>query len=265
MDVIRQWNADDPVSLLYSDLFTPDTIAEHKREDTDILGDLANRTTHSIPPGYKDKAKECGGVGDLLIWHTILSLGKEKNADVVFVSNDEKCDWMTSQHNEALFPRYELQAEFHRETGRHISIITFSRFLKLLGAVQATINEAAAAEQEQRSQEMLGVLRQLWGIAQSYIDDYQVERDYQYITEPRFVSLVAQYSRIWTSHCESVDTRPEARRAYSSLEVILAEAVSLSGQIKYMESRMKKAADEEQARLLTLCEQFIQEYRFLAS
>ena len=41
------------------------------------------------PPGYKDGAKDGGGVGDFLIWKTIATLGEQKKEHLIFVSEEE--------------------------------------------------------------------------------------------------------------------------------------------------------------------------------
>ena len=67
---------------------------------------MTNGTTiHHIPPGYKDAGKEDSGIGDLLIWHTILELGKVHKKSVIFVSGDEKPDWFKQSQNVALHLR----------------------------------------------------------------------------------------------------------------------------------------------------------------
>ena len=76
LDHIQNWTWNDPVSLLYSELFTEQVIFDLEYNEEEIREDLERRHLHHIPPGYKDAAKEDSGIGDLLIWHTILEIGE---------------------------------------------------------------------------------------------------------------------------------------------------------------------------------------------
>ena len=77
------------------------------RSNDDVLKNLAHRVMHKIPPGYKDASKDDGGVGDVLIWHSLIQLARDKNTAVVFVTGDEKADWMVRSGGNALYPRFE--------------------------------------------------------------------------------------------------------------------------------------------------------------
>lgn len=96
MDSIRGWSWDDPVSRLYGDLFKEDLVFELELDDAKksaLKQELNRRSIHKIPPGYKDSAKPDEGVGDFLIWQTILEIGKKYQKGVIFVSGEEKPDW----------------------------------------------------------------------------------------------------------------------------------------------------------------------------
>lgn len=74
------------------------------------------RSVLKRPPGYKDAAKDDGGIGDFLIWKTLLSLASKKK-DLVFVTNEEKPDWFVRSGKEPLYPRPELVAEYKDASG----------------------------------------------------------------------------------------------------------------------------------------------------
>jgi hypothetical protein len=142
LEHIRTWNWDDPVSLLYSELFAGEAIVDIPFDEAEILRELEWRKRHSIPPGYKDS-----GVGDLLIWKTILQIGKTHKSSVVFVSGDEKADWYHQSNRQPLYPRYELVDEFRRHSeGQSLHIIRFSSFLDLYGASAAVVQEVRKEE-----------------------------------------------------------------------------------------------------------------------
>ena len=45
----------------------------------EVLEEMTRRYKQAIPPGYKDASKPDGGIGDFLIWKTILNLGEKNN------------------------------------------------------------------------------------------------------------------------------------------------------------------------------------------
>ena len=147
LDHIRSWTWNDPVSLLYAELFTKEVIFDLALDQVKLQEELYRRQLHKIPPGYKDSNKDDSGIGDLLIWFTILELGKSRKKDVIFVSSDQKSDWWHSIENQALYPRYELVDEFRRESnGFSLHIIPFSRFLDLYGASESVVEEVREEE-----------------------------------------------------------------------------------------------------------------------
>ncbi|RIK40314.1 MAG: hypothetical protein DCC55_15410 [Chloroflexi bacterium] len=105
---IRNWTWNDPVSLLYADLFKGNVLLDLKPDREEIQKDLARRLLHSIPPGYKDGGKDDSGIGDLLIWQTILEAGRAHKKSMIFVSGDEKPDWFHRSEGQALYSILEL-------------------------------------------------------------------------------------------------------------------------------------------------------------
>lgn len=147
IDKIKQWRWDDPVSLVYKDLFKPEFIKDLDLSEEDIIKDLERRNKYSIPPGFNDKNKDDYGVGDLIIWLTILQISKEKNKDVVFISGDEKNDWFYRSESQSLYPRFELITEFKNYSNdKTLHIIKLSELLVILGASKEAVNEVEIRE-----------------------------------------------------------------------------------------------------------------------
>src|SRR5262249_48178151 len=69
-----------------------------------IAKELEYRIVHKIPPGYKDASKDDRGVGDLLIWMTILEIGAERQKPLLFVTGEEKADWQHRSDNRGVLP-----------------------------------------------------------------------------------------------------------------------------------------------------------------
>jgi hypothetical protein len=99
------------------------------------------------PPGFRDKGKDDGGVGDLAIWLTVLQESAAASRDAIFVSEEGKDDWFHSAGSEPLFPRYELVEEFSAATGgKNFGIMKLSRLLEQVGATKEAIREVRSAE-----------------------------------------------------------------------------------------------------------------------
>jgi len=139
---VKKWNWDDPVSELYRTIFTPEIIIDTTKTEAELEKDLEFRIEHQIAPGYKDSNKIDKGIGDLIIWQTILEAGRTKNKHITFISNEKKADWFHSEFKTSLYPKYELFDEFRRETnGQSINIINFEEFLVSQDATEETIVE----------------------------------------------------------------------------------------------------------------------------
>ena len=148
---IREWTWDDPVSSLYSELFSKGVVIDPELDKDELKDELSRRKTHHIPPGYKDAGKDDKGIGDLLIWFTILEIGKQHKQSVIFVSGDEKTDWWYQSEGQALYPRYELIDEYRRcSDGQSFHIVSFSGLLDLYGVSEEVISEIREKEEQSR-------------------------------------------------------------------------------------------------------------------
>lgn len=147
MQTIENWQWDDPVSKAYKELFDKSVIIDLIVEEKTIETERAIRYANKRPPGYKDQGKSDGGIGDFLIWKTILQIGKESKKNVIFVSSDKKTDWYYQSGGKPLYPRFELIEEFQRETnGQAIHFTDATGFLELLKTNKTTVDEVSAAE-----------------------------------------------------------------------------------------------------------------------
>lgn len=144
---IKKWGWNDPVSKAYRPVFSNEIIISPSIDREKILEEMEKRYKQAIPPGYKDASKPDGGIGDFLIWKTILNLGEKHKRSVVFVSGDEKADWLHGAEGSGFLPRFELQAEFRRiSEGHDIYIIPLSRLLELRKAEESSVNEIRTEE-----------------------------------------------------------------------------------------------------------------------
>jgi hypothetical protein len=149
LDVIRQWYWNDPVSALYGELFVHSAILDPAYDEKEMTERLERDVLYKLPPGYKDARKKDDGIGDLLIWQTILDAGVKNKKSVIFVSLDQKADWWSQSEGSALYPRFELVDEFRRASdGQSFHAIKFSRFLNLYGASKDVVEEVRKEEQQ---------------------------------------------------------------------------------------------------------------------
>lgn len=146
---VQNWTWNDPISLIYAELFNKDVIFNIDINEEEVKKDLERRKEYTIPPGYKDTSKRDDGVGDLLIWNTILEVGKKYKKSVIFVSGEKKGDWWHTSGTSALYPRYELVDEFRRYSeGQSFHLIELSHLLELYGASENVINEIKEEEKQ---------------------------------------------------------------------------------------------------------------------
>lgn len=148
INYVKNFSWDDPVSLLYQDIFKDrNTVIDTVLSEDYLSKDMDRRSIHKIPPGFKDSTKADGGIGDLIIWHSILELGEKTNKDILFVTHDGKEDWWQKGNGQALYPRYELIDEFRRRSaGCTFQMTNFSDFLTIFNVNQDVIEEVKDEE-----------------------------------------------------------------------------------------------------------------------
>ncbi|MCY0997918.1 PIN domain-containing protein [Myxococcus sp. MISCRS1] len=148
LEEIKGWHWNDPVSALYQDLFGAGVVLESSnRSEREVAVEVERRYAHDLPPGYKDKNKADRGVGDYLIWSTILEVGRARGVDTIFVSADRKSDWWIQSEGSPLYPRFELIEEYrHATDGKNIHIIDFATLLRMFGATKEVVAEVQSKE-----------------------------------------------------------------------------------------------------------------------
>jgi len=152
---VKNWSWDDPVTQVYKSMFKENVVVDIEINEKEVEKDLKFRYDHKIPPGFEDENKGDKGIGDLLIWFTILHLAQTYNKDIVFVSGDEKKDWFYQSENQALYPRFELITEFKTKAPqKSFNIIKLSELLGLFGANDTVVKELEIEEKEQNLTEI---------------------------------------------------------------------------------------------------------------
>lgn len=151
---LKEQIGSDRISLIYRNALSDCVvdIPQGPEERKAIIDEAGRRARLQIAPGYKDQNKEDGGLGDLIIWMTILQEGAARKADCIFVTNEEKSDWWVKSRG-AFQPRPELIEEYRRQSkGRSIHFLPLSGLLAHFKASQETVDEVQKLEEVSRSE-----------------------------------------------------------------------------------------------------------------
>jgi hypothetical protein len=272
---ITKWNWEDPVSSMYSTTFTAQIIIENEQEEEELLKEYKDRITNNFPPGNKDKAKEDNSIGDFLIWKVILELGKTKSKNIIFVSNDEKNDWMLKANKESISTRYELVDEFYRYTGFGFACMTFTDFLESQG-VQVDTNEfenltipfTPSIEIDSRGRtikytESIQALKTVASIINDFISDSISPQDVDdlFIDNPLFEPSARHYMHNWRSEVYLTIESPIIYfDKLAELEILLDEIISLNFRIRYEHAKARMPTDEFSQKLIMICRNFYNLY-----
>ena len=267
---LADWGWNDRVTELYRSVFNASNIAHHSSKEEDILGDLRWRNDHKLPPGYKDAAKPDEGIGDVIIWNTLLDLAKQQKKDVIFVSNEEKADWRLRSGTETLMARPELRHEFYQRTGCHFYIMNWATFLEVVNATATTVAEAKRVQVvsqhslEQIEKEIDAVLRKAEDIGRQYAElwagpiEEKLGRERPYIEESIdiLIDSLVQYRHIY----ENLGSHASNLTILDKQIGLLEEISKVSGHIKYIDVRQKHSPQEEIQSLLRLISEFSSTY-----
>jgi hypothetical protein len=196
---IKSWRGNDPVSELYREVFGKDQIIEHDGDAADVAEEWESRQNSQIPPGYKDAHKEDSGIGDFLIWKSILKLGEERQRDQVFVTGERKADWFVRSSGEPVYPRPELVDEYRRfSKGHNIRLATLADLLSELHAPEAVVEEVRDAEVKANTaaQTSASGLFGLSGLNPSFLNERVTVQDFSELRPGTFGSIFLPDRRI---------------------------------------------------------------------
>lgn len=147
IDRMKAWRGDDPVTLAYQKIFGPEVVVEYEPNRAKTAQDWKTRLDQKVPPGYKDAGKPDKGIGDFLIWLTILEIGSSNQKDLIFVTGEEKADWLVRSGNEGVYPRSELIDEYRRRTnGRNLQLLKLADLLREVGVPERIVEDVRDAE-----------------------------------------------------------------------------------------------------------------------
>ena len=142
----------DRVSLLYRKLLggcvVDIPLGDEERKE--ISAEVARRARLKIAPGFKDQQKEDGGIGDYLIWQTILQEGAKRKVHCIFVTEEEKPDWWIKRHG-TFQPRPELVEEYRRASeGKSFHLAPLSGLLASFKASEDVVKQVQDIEETKK-------------------------------------------------------------------------------------------------------------------
>ena len=89
-----------------------------------------DRYKSNIPPGFKDSEKnDDNKFGDYIIWREIISKASNDNKDILFITDDVKCDWFVEINGKRIGPHPSLLNEFKHKTNHDIYMYSLDNFL----------------------------------------------------------------------------------------------------------------------------------------
>ena len=89
-----------------------------------------DRYKSNIPPGFKDTDKNGNNkYGDFIIWCEIMSKASNDNKDILFITDDVKCDWYIEINGKRIGPHPSLLNEFRQKTNHEIYMYSLDSFL----------------------------------------------------------------------------------------------------------------------------------------
>ncbi|GEM_PF-1420279 len=100
-----------------------------------IYNEGKGRYEKKIPPGFADYQQKKNGeenslYGDLIIWKHLIEIAKNKNTDVIFITDDRKKDWWDIHQGQIKGALPELYREFKEFTSHTILIYSVEDFMK---------------------------------------------------------------------------------------------------------------------------------------
>jgi hypothetical protein len=270
---IKNWNWSDPVSSVYSNVFSESIIIDVNKNEEELEKEYYYRIENNIPPGTRDKNKEENAIGDFIIWNCITELGKLKSRDIIFVTNDEKNDWLVIGNKQSVSTRFELVDEFFRITkGNEFQCMTFSTFLELQGVntfakFEHTSNNKGNNESIFLSNVETDPSSSIYSLVickkifNDYLTHYDVtDENTLYMRTKELNNLISKFKDTWRIEFALNEDWEFYYKHLTPIERLLTEINSLNKVIEYEEYRMKRGSLDEQRRITSLIEQFIQEF-----
>lgn len=267
---ITQWNWSDPVSSMYQKNFSEDIIIDTKESEENLIKEYEERIENEIPPGNKDKSKANNAIGDFIIWKSILELGARVKKDVIFISNDEKNDWLLKGNKKSISTKFELVDEFYRiSDGNHFITMTFSDFLEKQGVdieIFDAFDKIFGIENKLQFQPTVTLksLDKIKNLLNKYLERRkEYPNDDGIFIEGFFESAVSDFKSSYHGEYGNNDDWASVFNYFFELEEILTNITNLNSEIIFQDFRKKRSTISEQIQMSALAKVFLNKYEEL--
>ena len=265
-DGITRWNWSDPVTSMYSKTFPETSIIKITIEETELLKEYTDRLEHDIPPGNKDKSKSTNAIGDFIIWKTIIDLGKREKKDIVFISNDEKNDWVLKGNQNSISTKYELVHEYYEETnGHNFLCMNFSRFMETQG-LEINFVENFNFEEllglpipEEEKTGTIEALKYIYKEISNFITKLGTNEETNYI-ESNISDPIKHFKSAFRHEFGDKSDWQFYSTYFYKFSDLLTRIDSYNYEIYYQEIRMKRDTDTARILMIALAKEFISQY-----
>ena len=144
---MKAWRGDDPVTAIYAATFGKEHLIGPGVPNENVIEEMHYGLLHQVPPGYKDASKDDQGIGDVIVWLSLLDLGKTLGKDLVFVTGEQKADWFVRGGKQPLYPRPELVDAYRRASGgRSLRLSSLHDLLRDMEAPESLVDDVEIAE-----------------------------------------------------------------------------------------------------------------------
>ncbi|MGH2667161.1 PIN domain-containing protein [Flavobacterium sp.] len=269
---IIDWNWSDPVTTMYQNTFTEKIIISPAGSEEELIKEYENRIEDDIPPGNKDKSKDNNAIGDFLIWKSILELGKKKKKDIIFVSNDEKNDWLLKGNQKSISTKFELVDEYYRFTGGYdFMSMNFKTFLDFQGLEInifevfkefEDIFELPNSLKKPSGNNTFKALKEIDKYINTYLIDIEDEYDDVYIDQNinEQIDIFDKNYRVEYFGTEDWNIYFDYFFLFSKM---FDQMKFLNNEIVYQAHRQKRSTYAESIQLTALCKEFSNKYASL--
>lgn len=263
---VTNWNWSDPVTLMYSKTFPENSILKITVGDDELISEYNDRIKFNMPPGNKDKSKPTNAIGDFVIWKTILELGKKEKKDIVFISNDEKNDWVLKGNQKTISTKYELVHEFYEETnGNNFLCMTFASFMEAQG-VEINFVENFNYEEiigmpipEEEKTGTFESLRLIYNDISTFINNLKTDNETNYI-EGNISEYIKHFKAAFRNEFYNTTDWQLFSSFFYKFSDWLTKIDSYNFEIYYQEVRMKRSTDTQRFLMIALAKEFISHY-----
>jgi len=258
---ITNWNWSDPVTSMYQKTFSEEIVINIEDNNDVLVEEFNSRIEDEIPPGNKDKSKNNNAIGDFIIWKTILELGKEENRDIIFISNDEKNDWLLKGNKKSISTKFELVDEYYRITeGNHFISMTFTNFLEKQGLEAETLSDFDRVLGPfifHSDSIALDSLKKIEDLLHDFLLEAEDTDDEELYIRSPFDEFCIRYLENYRKEFIDKEESSTYFKYLNLFDEILNQILSLNGQIMHENYRMKRSTKIEQIQLRALAKKFI--------